>query len=539
MKTLGGKRFQSSIVFILICVLMVSLLSGCGQSSGDNTTPDDAVTEETVQPAVEVAKEPEKVLDQLTITAMLRSFDVLMPNPEDDYIKKAIEEKFNVELKIEPVLDAQLKQKAGAYFASGSFPDVVAFRGFEEEFVKQGLFLPLDDYISQVPKFTEKWPKSDRAQWTFNGDNKVYGIPELRLSIMDNLWIRKDWLDKLQLPVPQNMQQLADAGAAFAEQDPDGNGKADTFGYFLAGDGGAGIGAIAVFERFFGTQFNLPFLKPDGTFEFGQFSESNYKALKFLKEQFIDRSMDPNWFFAKAADQQNMLNNGQIGIIASKVNFYSQTMAGNAENPIPGEWIALPDIKDPDGKQTKFSVNGFPYRTFFLTKDVSKEKAERFLMILEWMATPGEGYELITYGREGIEYEKSGEQIVPLLNPIDQSQKWRDNYRWFYDDTDPFWLAGLPEDIIEVNNKMLKLYNAEQYDLKPVNYLLDYAQDSYTQYNVADFGRFYNETMFEFLLGKRSFDKWEEFKQEGMEKFHFQEFIDHNTNRFKEKLDMK
>ncbi|WP_214627772.1 extracellular solute-binding protein [Paenibacillus agaridevorans] len=519
---------------MLAAMVLITLLAGCtgGQKAGTNQEP-------TKQPeASAAATEPADKLEEMKITVLARSMDVMMPNASDDFIKQAIKEKFNVELEVEPVLDAQLSQKAGAYFASGDFPDVVAFRGFEEEFVRQGLMLPLDDYLDQLPNYTKNWPASDRAQWTFSEDGKIYGIPEIKLNVMNTLWIRKDWLDALGLPVPSTMQELADAGEAFAKQDPDKNGIADTFSYFIAGDGGNGVGGVATFQRFLGTQFNQPFLKQDGTVEFSQFSDANARSLKFLKEQLIDRSIDPNWFLLKGADQANKLNAGQIGIVASNVSFYNQTSSSSsAESPIPGEWIPLPDITD-EGKALNYNFVGFPFRTFFLTKDVAPEKADRFMEILEWMATPGEGYELITYGREGIEYEKKGDAVVQLVNPSDTGQLWRDNYRWFYDDRDPFWLAGLTEELLAINAKMIDRFNAPNYDLRSLSYLQDFSQNSYSNYNIADFNRFYNEALFEFLLGKRSFDKWEDFKKEGIEKFHFQEFMDWNETRFKEKLNL-
>lgn len=521
-------------------MLAIIFVIGCGSpSTGNNSSSPAASPQGTKEAGPAASGTSGDTLEPMEVSVLARSFDVLMPSGKDDFIKQAIKDKFNVDLKIEPVLDAQLSQKAGAYFASGDFPDIVAFKGFEEDFVKQGLMLPLDAYLNQLPNFTKNWPASDRAQWTFSEDGKIYGIPEIRLNVMNNMWIRKDWLDALQLPVPATIQELANVGEAFAKQDPDRNSKADTYGFFLAGDGGKGVGGIATFQRFLGTQFNQPFIKKDGSIEFSQFSQANERSLQFLKEQIIDRSVDPNWFLAKNADQQNMLNGGKVGIVISNANFYNQTQKNlKAENPISGDWIPLTNLTD-DGKQTQFNFTGFAYRTFFLTKDVSPEKAERIMAILEWMATPGEGYELITYGREGTEYKKNGDQIEQLVSPTDPSQLWRDNYRWFYDDRDPFWLSGLPDELLALNNKMIEAFNAADYDLKSVNYLQDYAQDSYKQYNIADFNRYYNEAMFEFLLGKRSFDKWNEFVDEGLNKFHFQEFIDHNSTIFKEKLNLQ
>lgn len=41
-------------------------------------------------------------------------------------------------------------------------------------------------------------------------------------------WIRQDWLDNLELEVPQNIDQLIDVMKAFVNNDPDGDGKKNT-----------------------------------------------------------------------------------------------------------------------------------------------------------------------------------------------------------------------------------------------------------------------------------------------------------------------
>ena len=64
---------------------------------------------------------------------------------------------------------------------------------------------------------------------TFDGHQ--YGLPEPPpLPKREGLVIRKDWLDKLGLEVPTTPEELLAVAKAFTEQDPDGNGKNDTYG---------------------------------------------------------------------------------------------------------------------------------------------------------------------------------------------------------------------------------------------------------------------------------------------------------------------
>jgi putative aldouronate transport system substrate-binding protein len=53
------------------------------------------------------------------------------------------------------------------------------------------------------------------------------------------MWIRQDWLDKLGLEAPKTMGDLEKVARAFVEQDPDGNGKADTIGITGPQSGGS------------------------------------------------------------------------------------------------------------------------------------------------------------------------------------------------------------------------------------------------------------------------------------------------------------
>ena len=64
----------------------------------------------------------------------------------------------------------------------------------------------------------------------YNG--KSYGLASTgSIAKNEGLLIRKDWLDKLGLKVPTTTDELMAVMKAFTFNDPDGNGKADTYGY--------------------------------------------------------------------------------------------------------------------------------------------------------------------------------------------------------------------------------------------------------------------------------------------------------------------
>lgn len=78
--------------------------------------------------------------------------------------------------------------------------------------------------------------------WNFMKlDGKVYGIPRNRPQIDLGIKMRKDWLDKLNLPIPTTIDEYAADLKKIVDSDVDGNGKKDTIGIighgFLLADG--------------------------------------------------------------------------------------------------------------------------------------------------------------------------------------------------------------------------------------------------------------------------------------------------------------
>ncbi|MFC4778165.1 extracellular solute-binding protein [Paenibacillus sp. GCM10023252] len=103
--------------------------------------------------------------------------------------------------------------------ASGKFMDV------EELFNKYAG----DYWKSVMDNHPEAWYKT-----TLNG--KIMAIPKLNwLNQGDTvLWIREDWMKKLNLTAPKTLDDLEAIMDAFVNQDPDGDNKKDTYGLAIS-----------------------------------------------------------------------------------------------------------------------------------------------------------------------------------------------------------------------------------------------------------------------------------------------------------------
>ena len=124
-------------------------------------------------------------------------------------------------------------------------------------------------------------------------DGRVYGVP---VSVQTHvLFIRRDWREKLGLPVPRNWDELAQLAQAFTERDPDGNGRRDTYG--LAVPAGTARGYAAWYLSSFLFQAGGDFVRrgADGQ-PHGALDEPAAAAtLAFFRRLVCeDRSVQPN-----------------------------------------------------------------------------------------------------------------------------------------------------------------------------------------------------------------------------------------------------
>lgn len=122
--------------------------------------------------------------------------------------------------------------------AQGNMPDIVGGHLIKQpvnEFGPQGAFVPLNDLVAEhAPNIQAFWDAHPEVLASITAyDGNYYYIPYLPDGKYGRAWfIRQDWLDKLGLEQPQNVEELEAALIAFRDSDPNGNGLKDEVPYF-------------------------------------------------------------------------------------------------------------------------------------------------------------------------------------------------------------------------------------------------------------------------------------------------------------------
>ncbi|MER5194237.1 sugar ABC transporter substrate-binding protein [Streptomyces sp. NPDC002755] len=160
------------------------------------------------------------------------------PDPAATYerVFAAFTEKTGIKIDYQPVInfDQQLQSRA----STKDLPDVMindtALMG---SYQSQGLLKPVD------PADIAGGDRIDAKTWasTVGVDGSHYGIPYSRQAM--TLMIRKDWREKLGLPQPRTWQDMLTLARAFADDDPDGDGRKNTYGMVVPGSAQNGYAA--------------------------------------------------------------------------------------------------------------------------------------------------------------------------------------------------------------------------------------------------------------------------------------------------------
>lgn len=179
-----------------------------------------------------------QLTDPFVIT-MLNNYSAAEPPPNDHEIFKMIEREANAKFDITWVPGGGYSEKITLTLASNDMPMVINGKGDSRrpniiDAQRAGLFWEITNALAKCPRTLNDLDKNISANLSVDG--KLYALYQERPIAREAMIFRRDWLEKLGLPEPKNLRDLDTVVRAFASQDPDGNGKSDTYGILLYGD---------------------------------------------------------------------------------------------------------------------------------------------------------------------------------------------------------------------------------------------------------------------------------------------------------------
>ena len=396
-------KMKKILSIALALVLAIGMLAGCTGGAGGTGADISAFTD----------------TDE-TLAISWLSYPNLVGCEEGLPSELLLEDKFNVE--ITPIFAEYntYNDKKNALLQSNEIPDLIYemdpmyhFADARDEYL---LEVPYEAIKKYAPSLFAQISEQAPAAWAYSYyEGKNYGMPNMNHSHVTNpvSGYRGDWLENVGMKAPNTLDELHDVLYAFVHDDPDGNGKDDTYGYAPGSTHYA-----YYFTEFFGAYGILPFdwQEVDGEIVYGGLRPENETVLKMLADWYKEGLIYPA-FIELDKTRAELFIQGSVGYygdleyqdLSNKSAVFSRTKELNPKATLVYNNL----VTGPDGKAGMRGW-GFPAHTigFGDNSEDSPKKATRILKMLEGMYTDNELLKEVRIGKEGVVYTLNDENTT-------------------------------------------------------------------------------------------------------------------------------
>jgi putative aldouronate transport system substrate-binding protein len=281
---------------------------------------------------------------------------------------------------------------------AGDMPDLIPFddQRILFSFYDQGILL--DDwnrYKNSMTTAFQTMGETAITYFTVNGK-----LTCITTGPGDQLWawnIRQDWLNKLGLRKPTTPDELFNVLRAFTFNDPDGNGRNDTYGITAAG-GGASINELENLGLMYGpTGYYIADNKVSHPIIDGNYK----KTLDFIKRLVDGQVIDPDWYTISWGDRLPNLVNGKYGLTWYPPEALFQEIERNRQDGIVVNWwdyLSMPKGSTTGGNLNAISPLGLMRRTVSAQAGRDPAKMAAITKLLDTVCPPNREYYMIRYG---------------------------------------------------------------------------------------------------------------------------------------------
>lgn len=444
-------KLISILAVILVLTLALTVLAGCSQGNVPSDTP--SITK---KPEEGIKEEPTDDPDEFAKFRPIEGkvYEITkanwIPGPVDNEngdMVKYYEEKLNARIISENIEAAQFTELLSLRVASDEAPDIFQVRsfgdfktfydnqvmyGFSEEVFKE--FAP-----SIYEILLNESPNAFRYT-RLDGEN-LYGVAGVRFHnqfVQPVVW-RQDWLENVGIDsIPDTLEEVEEALYKFTREDPDQNGRDDTYGL-------SQWGMDAIFSMFgyspmpFGS--TMIWQENDGKLVYGGAQPEMKEALALLSKWYADGIIDPEFITSenKGGDGRlsHSLINGRIGFTSGQeyfawspvepkgmnINEFYNTNPNASENALA---VTLPPIGT-DGNRSNYQWPAITPSVYAFSKDLENEpdKFGKILEVFNHTLSDYDNYLTSWFGIEGEHWEMVDDAPTSIGIYTDNAERTR------------------------------------------------------------------------------------------------------------------
>ena len=333
------KRMTGRLAALALAALCSASLAACAPSGSKPSAQQSSAAAGQTEPAsaqptasAAAAQDPLGKYDQ-TVTirvGAIVSADTTFPDgetAEDNRYTRLVKDKLNIVMETmwQVGSGADFAQKMNLAIASNELPDAtvvskVQFRAMAKSNQLEELGPVIEAYGSDMMKAYLDTSNGDALK-AATYDGKVQGLPNVQADAdgYHLLWVRKDWLDKLNLKVPTTVEEVKTVAKAFVDNKMAGSAK--TIGLSGPQSGGKLYATFLEssnntfgFDPIFSARHSYPgyWYQKDGAITYGSIQPETKQALSDLRDMYAAGVIDQE--MGVRADAAEPVVSGQTGM---------------------------------------------------------------------------------------------------------------------------------------------------------------------------------------------------------------------------------
>jgi putative aldouronate transport system substrate-binding protein len=380
---------NGSTLFLASILSLATVLSACNDQSGSTSKgQEDGGKNEAVNT---VNADPLGKYDPPIEVSFVRNLSNVVENNvlgvlkgetlEDNRWSRIYKDQLGINIKYNWVVKGdvssdQYLQKINVTLASGDLPDVIPVNATQlKQLADSGQIEDMTELYKKYATPLTKDVMSQEGTSPFDAatfDGKLMAIPQLEASIERAMfiWIRTDWLQKLGLQPPKTMADVLAISKAFTEQDPDGNGKKDTYGLAITKTLWGGAMGLEGFMAGYNAYPNMWVEDASGKLVYGGIQPEVKKALQALQNMSKNGEIDKEFGIKDGGKVSENIAAGQIGMEYGEQWNSIYPLQLNKNNNPNAQWQAFPIVSE-SGNTPKVPLK-FSTTRFFAVKKGAK-----------------------------------------------------------------------------------------------------------------------------------------------------------------------
>ncbi len=285
---------------------------------------------------------------------------------------------------------------------------------------KKGAFWDLSEYLADSASYPNLSQVNPNVLEALTVDGQVVGIPRTRQIGRYGFAYRTDWAEAVGITTPpQTVEDVYNMFHAFTYDDPDGDGKDNTYGLELC----KYTGPLDVIQTWFGC--GNEWVEKDGQLVPVHQTEEFMEALRWMRKIYEDGLVRPDWAAVDTSTWEDGCKKGEAGCFLDTMDGAKRIWNYYTNNNVPS-------VVDPSATATMTMVgpiNGHTlatsgYNGFYLIAKSGAKTEEDVKTCLHFLDKMNDNamLELADFGLEGISFTLNENGNVVLNPDMDSSQ---------------------------------------------------------------------------------------------------------------------